>query len=188
VPPPPANPYSWTRFLLELAALLGALLTGILFATFFPTFNARALQTLEVASWKCLGIGLATLLALPAAALLFLALGVGLPLALLTAGLWFALLYLAKFIVALALGRRILRTVRPQTNVFWTLLIGLVIVWTVSNLPPPLGWMAWLGIAVFGLGSMTITLLDHRIPVLVAPPPLPDQHSGNPDGTGPRSV
>jgi hypothetical protein len=181
VPVTPPSRYTWTLFFFELAILLGALLTGIIFATFFPTFNARALQTLEVYPWKCLGVGLVALLAFPAAALVFLVIGIGLPLALLTAGLWVALLYLAKFIVALALGRRILRSLRPDTNVFWTLLAGLIIVWTLSNLPPPAGWLVWLGVAVFGLGSMTITLLDHRIPVLVAPPPLPDSKSGNPE-------
>jgi cytoskeletal protein CcmA (bactofilin family) len=180
-PAPPPSRFTWTFLLLELTTLLGALLTGILFATFFPTFNARALQTLEVSPWKCLGIGLAATFALPAAAVVFLLLGVGLPLALLTAGLWIALLYLAKFIVALALGRRILRTLRPDTNVFWTLLVGLVIVWTLSNLPPPAGWLTWLVVAVFGLGSMTLTLLDHRIPVLVTAPPLPGQNPEKPE-------
>jgi hypothetical protein len=181
VPVTPPSQYTWAFFFFELAILLGALLTGIIFATFFPTFNARALQTLEVSPWKCLGVGMVALLAFPSAALVFLVIGIGLPLALLTAGLWVALLYLAKFIVALALGRRILRSLRPDTNVFWTLLVGLIIVWTLSNLPPPAGWLVWLGVAVFGLGSMTITLLDHRIPVLVAPPPLPDSKSGNPE-------
>lgn len=171
--------FSWRLMLYELSALLGALLSGILFATFFPTFNARSLQTLEAAPWKSLGYGLAALILLPLAALSFLAFGIGLPLAGLTAGLWLALIYLAKFIVALALGRRIAARLRPQTNVFWTLLVGLVIVWTLSSLPLPAGWLAGLGIAVFGLGAMTITLLDRRIPVLVAPPPVPEAKPGN---------
>lgn len=178
-PAPPPPHFLWTTLLLEVTAFLGAFLAGILFANFFPTFNARSLQTLETTPWKSLGIGAAAFLILPAAAFAFLLLSLSLPLAFLSAGLWLALLYLAQFIVALAVGRLILRSVQPQANVFWTLLLGLGIVWTLSNLPPPVGWLVWLGVALFGLGSMTITLLDRRIPVIVSPPPVPGASPGN---------
>ncbi len=108
-----------------------------------------------VRSWKrSLGWGVATLVGGPVLILLLAVTLVGLPLALVLLGLYLLGLYAAKIVVALALGRALLRPRgNPRRDALRALVVGLVLV-TLATALPLVGGPIWVAVACLGAGAL----------------------------------
>jgi hypothetical protein len=79
---------------------------------------------------------------------------VGLPLALVLLGLYLLGLYAAKIVVALALGRALLRPRgNPRRDALRALVVGLVLV-TLATALPFVGGPIWVVVACLGAGAL----------------------------------
>ena len=130
------------------AALLGW--AGLLLAPGLVVESADGVR-----SWKrSLGWGVAALVGGPVLILLLAVTLVGLPLALVVLGLYLLGLYAAKIVVAIALGRALLR---PRGNLrrdaLRALVVGLVLV-TVATALPLVGGAIWVVVACIGVGAL----------------------------------
>lgn len=159
-PQQPANTaVNWVR------GLVGTFVLGLAFLLLLPGFSRRTMDTLRRSPWASLGIGFALLLLVPIAALVLLITGIFL------GGWWLALMAMALYGIALALGfvtsgyfggRWILeRSGRPDAHPIWALLLGLMIL-TLLVLLPILGPLVGFAAVLFGLGALAIAAARAR--------------------------
>lgn len=156
--------YFWAAVRIAAALAFGLFLYWLVPALFqWPTPPERRL----LASG---GIGFLALVATPAAAALLGVTVVGLPLGVLAIGAWMVAIYLSGILVALVLGRLLLRGVRANGGAFaLTLLAGLVVLQVAVHLPY-LGGVARLLVILVGLGLL-VTQLVHLARRLREPAP-----------------
>lgn len=171
---PPAPPPR-ARFARHGYLFLAALLVGMPFVGFFPMLAGGAVRKLRVSPWRALLAGLAALLVGPFLVAFAFVTIVGIPLALMLAALYGALVYLAHVVVALWLGHLLLRTPGPQTfaRVLSALAVGLFLLYFAAALP---GVASVLAFPVVGLGGGALVLAFLQRPfisVAMPPPPLP---------------
>lgn len=120
-----------------------------------------------------LGFGFVVAVVIPAAALLAMVLLVTIPLGLIILALYAAAGYLARLVVAQAIGDKVLRTVRGgrQASAYASLALGLLLFYFLTQIPY-VGFLIWLAAVVAGLGG--IFLATRRPPLdepEVPPPP-----------------
>ena len=146
---------------LQFALFLAALLVGLPFVAVFPLYTTRAVTLLRTQSNKCLLAGGITLAALPMVAVMAALTWIGLPMALLLAGIYGALLYLAKIIVAIPLAAWLL-TLRGPTGrplgALPVLVVGLFLLYVGAALPF-VGFAVWLATVLYGMGALVLALL-----------------------------
>ncbi len=136
----------------QAVRLVAALVTGLLFYWLFPSLFAVQLET-GGAVLRTMGVGFLVLVATPVAAVLALITLIGLPIGLLALAAWGLGLYLAKILVAYALGQRLLRASEGQPrSMAHTLLVGLGIVIVAVNIPYLGGPIHFL-LILLGLGA-----------------------------------
>ncbi len=133
--------------------LVAAFATGLLLYWLFPVLftapMASARSILVTALW-----GFLALVAVPVAAIILAVTVVGLPISLISLATWGAGLYVAHVLVAVFLGRALLRSsagAKPALAV--PLLVGLVLVTIATNIPYIGGWVCFL-ILLLGLGMI----------------------------------
>lgn len=148
---------TWIVRLLRIGAFL---LTGLALVAVFPGTFGRLRENLEQRPWPSLGFGLAALAALPPALAVAAVTVLGLPLALIGAGLLGAALYLSRAVVALWIGERILRRRPGRGGRAAAFLAGGALL-LLAGLLPWVGWAVTLLATVAGLGA-GVDLLARR--------------------------
>jgi cytoskeletal protein CcmA (bactofilin family) len=164
----------------QFAFFLAALLAGVAFVALFPRFTMQAVAQLRAQPGKCLLTGGIALPLLCMVAVMAALTWVGLPLAALLLGLWAALLYLAKFVVAIVIAVRLL-TLRGQPErplgALPVLVVGLFLLYVGAALPV-VGFAVQLVTVLYGFGALALALFygERGGPVggrpAVEPPPL----------------
>lgn len=158
----------------QMLLFSAALLVAMPFLAVFPRYAGRSVRLLRGSAWKCALAGFAAFALFPMAILILPFTIVGLPLGVMLLLAFLLLLYLSKFIVALALGGWVLRRRGPAT--FWralsTLAFGLVLLYVLVSLPG-IGLAAWLLTLCLGLGSLLLSVFLPAPEEPPAPPPLP---------------
>ena len=163
------------RLLIQGYLFMAALLVGMPFVGFFPMLAGGAVRKLRATPWRALMAGMVTVLFGPfLMAFAFMTL-VGIPLALLLAALYGAVVYLAHIIVALWLGHALLRAPGPQSfaRVLSALALGLFILYFLTAIP---GFASFLlfPVVILGSGALVLAFLQRPfIPVVMPPPPPP---------------
>lgn len=156
-----ASFYLWQSLWLVAALIVGGLLLWLV-----PGAATARFETPSVVV-RTLGIGFLCVVATPVAALLVAMTLVGLPLAIVLLGLWALAVYLAKITVAILLGRAFLGP-RNSGRGAAALLVGLLAVFVAVNLPI-VGWIANLGLTLFGVGALFAWALAAYRGAAVAP-------------------
>ena len=154
---------------------LAALLVGMPFVGFFPLGAGGAVRKLRVSPWRTLLAGLAALLVGPFLIAFAFVTIVGIPLALMLAALYGALVYLSHVVIALWLGHALVRTSGPQTfaRVLSALAVGLFILYFAAAIPGVASFLAF-PVVVLGSGALVLAFLQRPfISVALSPPPLP---------------
>lgn len=158
----------------QMLLFSAALLVAMPFLAVFPRYAGRSVRLLRGSAWKCALAGFAAFALFPMAILILPFTIVGLPLGVMLLLAFLLLLYLSKFIVALALGGWLLRRRGPAP--FWralsTLAFGLVLLYVLVSLPG-IGLAAWLLTLCLGLGSLLLSVFLPAPEEPPAPPPLP---------------
>ena len=176
---PQAAP-SWQDVaLMQAFFLIAALMAGIPFVAVFPAYAGRAVRTLRTSPLKSAFFGALMFLIVPTFAVVSIVTLIGLPLGLILACLAFCIAYLAKVVVALAVGAFILRL--RGGHGFGTsllaLLAGLTVLYVFAALPA-IGGAVSMAVVLLGSGALVASLAPGaRGPV--APPPMPAQAGGD---------
>lgn len=148
---------AWIGRLVRIGAFL---FTGAVLVALFPGASDRLRETLEGRPWLSLGLGLAALLGVPLALALIALTVLGLPLALIGGALFAAALYLARAVVGLWLGERLLGRGPARARRVAAFLLGGALV-GLAGLVPWLGWIVTLAATLAGLGA-AVELLSRR--------------------------
>jgi cytoskeletal protein CcmA (bactofilin family) len=112
--------------------------------------------TIQRQPGPCLGWGALIFFITPLAAFIVMLTVIGIPLGLLSMAVWGILVYLSQIPVALIIGWLILsrnRDIRSHALLVGALALGLFILYLLTCIPI-VGWIIWLFIFFFGLGSL----------------------------------
>ena len=135
--------------------LLALYLTGALMIWLFPTMTSGVSSTIGRRPGLSAATGsLVLLLSFPLFIVLLITL-IGIPIALIFAGVLAVAIYLSKFFTALTVGNLIARRTGWKPNPYADAAIGLILI-TLLELIPFIGWLAALLSLLFGLGALVI--------------------------------
>lgn len=145
--------------------MFGLLAAGALLLALFPRFTASTVQTVRGSPLGSLGLGTAIFFSLPPVILLLVISIIGIPIALVLAGVYAAALLAGFLMTALFMGERLLQFARRRTNAgFWArvgaLAIALLVLWLVRHIPYAGGLLILLAL-VIGLGAMALQAFSH---------------------------
>jgi hypothetical protein len=146
--------------------MFGLLAAGALLLALFPRFTASTVQTVRGSPLGSLGLGTAIFFSLPPVILLLVISIVGIPIALVLAGVYAGALLAGFLMTACFVGERLLQLARRRTAAvgYWarvgTLAIALVILWLVRHIPYAGGLLILLALAI-GLGAMALQAFSH---------------------------
>ena len=143
----------WVATSLFGAALLGWI--GLIIAPGLVMESADRVRRVG----PSLGWGFVALLGTPVAIVVLAVTLVGFPVALLLLGIYLLGVYAAKIVVALALGRTLLRPRGDaRRDALKALLVGLVLI-TLATAVPVVGWPIWMLVVWLGLGALAWRLV-----------------------------
>lgn len=147
----------------QLFRLLSALIAGSILLWLIPGLTRLTLET-GISGLLTAGAGLVTLVSAPIIMLLLMITLIGLPLAVLGLLAWLLLIYLAKIVLAAYIGQRVLasseKSERFASNIFLTLLVGLVIIIATVNIPAIGGLLSFIYL-ILGMGMITQAVMRH---------------------------
>lgn len=139
----------WPRQLLKVLAFL---LTGAVLVALLPGPFERLREGLQAHPWPAMGMGLASLVLVPLVLLLVGVTVVGLPLMLIGTGLFLASLYVARAVVAIWLGRKVLGAGGGRGRGVLAFLLGGAVLVLLGQLPW-IGWAITLVATLAGFGA-----------------------------------
>ncbi len=142
-----------------LGDLLMSILLGLALVFFMPNFVIRAAGKAITSVGNSFLIGLVVAIVAPIALLLFMLTLVGIPLALALFVIFFLVLWFAKVLGSIALGRRIL-TVKKTESSYKAVFLG-VVLYFVLGIIPVIGSLLQGFIALTGLGSLAISKKEY---------------------------
>jgi len=171
---PPVTPtFSLTRLGHHFVGLFAALLVGMLLLTLFPMTMVMSTQTVRAVPWRCLWVGALCLIILPVFILTCLSSRVGIPLGLLTLGIWLFMIYSSQVIMGLVIGSLILK--RPSTairHIVLSLFTGLAIIYLLTAIPQ-IAVSIFIAIICMGSGAIFLSLIQRRRLLVQPPHPIP---------------
>lgn len=160
--PQPSRYMQPNFYMAQLRGFVAALVTGLLLYWLFPSlFGWRASSAIQVGT--ATGVGFLLLVATPVAALLISITMIGLPVGLMTFAVWGGAIYLAKVVLAPAIGVLIVKK-EPSTSVASfaaVLAAGLAVFWLL-RLIPMLGPVVSFVVVVVGMGVLGLRVYAMR--------------------------
>jgi len=139
--------------------LLGLLAAGLLLIALFPRFTRAAMQAINAAPLKSVGLGAAIFFSLPPVILLLVITIIGIPIALALLAFYATGLLTGYLVLALFLGDKLLHAARRPPGAFaWragSLAAALILLWLVRHLPY-IGDLVVLGALLAGLGAIVL--------------------------------
>jgi len=170
------------RLQLRLVQFMGAFLVGLIWLRLSPLTLSRAVHQLSVAPWRCFFTGIAAcFLVLPIALLLAISI-IGIPLALVSAGLFAVLLYVARIVTAILLGRIILRIKKSSAAVSPLLMMtaGLLSLYILTLIPMISGGI-WIVAVCAGLGALVLNIAAGSVVYVQPPQAKPPEEISKPE-------
>jgi cytoskeletal protein CcmA (bactofilin family) len=148
----------------RVLALAALAITGIVLYLLFPRFALAAARTLRATPWRALGLGFASLVAVPVLAVLLLASVVGIPLALALLAAYLILLLAGFLVGVLSLGELGLSHLAPtrshsRAGLVAALILALAVLWLLRQIPVLGGLLTFL-ILLFGTGALLLAGFD----------------------------
>ncbi len=149
--------------MVEMYFFIAAIAVGIPMMLAFPDLTGHAVRNMRVGLWKCGLIGITLLFGAPFAVIAIAFTVVGLPLAAVTGGLYALIVYLGKFITALAIGSALLQK-RGQISLSGALLslvTGLLLYYSLVFIPV-IGSSLQATATAFGAGGLILAAIARR--------------------------
>ncbi|HEY3379258.1 MAG TPA: hypothetical protein VGL77_17395 [Armatimonadota bacterium] len=157
---------------------LALFIAGLVFIAVAPRFTEETQLTLRAHPWASLLTGLIILIVTPLAVLIVMATVIGIPLALIALWIYGTALFLSPIVLAIFVGRAILR--RRTDALYLSLLIGVVLFILVRLIPILGGLVAFIAL-LLGLGAFFLTWQARSTHPLYPPvPPVESQPSETP--------
>jgi hypothetical protein len=148
----------------KILGFLMAFVTGLIIILIIPGRSASAADSIRNKPWASLGWGAVILFATPIAAILACFTVIGIPLGLIALVLYAIAIYISQVFVSLFIGRWIIGRFREADSkaiMVGALASGLVII-TLLELIPFLGFWIGLAVALFGLGAVLVSETTSR--------------------------
>lgn len=142
-------------FVVELLAFLAALAVGSVLVLAAPHYASSMGRMVEQRPWSSLGLGIVLLIVTPIAAAILMITIIGLPAGLITLALYAISIYLAKFPVALWIGRKITPSKETKATLA-QMAIGLLAIYVVGLIPILGAFVKFLTLLI-GLGALVFT-------------------------------
>ncbi len=160
--------YQKAKPLTSVLDLFASFIIGFIFLGLFSKSFEKTVMAMENRPYAAFGWGAIAVLLLLLVAVLFAVTIVGLPLALLLFLATLLLSYLAKFLLAFFLGRKILLSQFGERR-GWAMILGLIVI-AVYDLIPFFGPALKLLLSLFALGGL---VLSYKQPAIYHQKPLP---------------
>jgi len=143
----------------SIFGFLSLLFTGLFCLWAFRHSMVHAVDMANLKSLPSLGFGFLIAFTTPIVALVLLATGIGLPLALMVLLAWCLALFLGKLVGILVIGLRLVRADRKSSfpRLFWAFTVG-AFVFSILALIPVLGWILRLLLSLLGIGGLILVL------------------------------
>ena len=161
-----ADERAWRRFAQGATIIggvtlsLGLLLLGAILILAMPRFTREAAESIRRLPWQTIGIGLAVLVGVPVMCAILVITLIGIPLAVLLAFFYGALLVLGYLIGAVFLGDLVLRRINAAKldSVWWRVLflVLAIVAIAVAKLIPVVGPLACGLLFLAGLGAFSL--------------------------------
>jgi cytoskeletal protein CcmA (bactofilin family) len=139
---------------------LGMVLLGAVLVLGMPRFSREAAAAIRHRPWQSLGLGIAMLVGVPAALVVLLVTIIGIPLAVLLAFAYGALLVLGYLVAAIFVGDFALERIDAGklASVWWRVLFLLLAIVAIAllRLVPVVGDLAWCLLFLAGVGAFTL--------------------------------
>ena len=155
--PARAAPFSKARG--KVLGFLMALVTGIVIILIAPRRSTLITDAIQSKPLPSLGWGAVVLFAAPVAAIILCVTVIGIPVGLIALTIYGIAVYLSQVFAGLFIGRWIIghfREVESRAILIGALAAGLAIL-TILRLIPFLGFIIWLGTALFALGAVVVS-------------------------------
>jgi hypothetical protein len=146
---------------IKIVVFISKLIVGLLIIALFKGYTRRLIDTLNKATWKCLGWGFLSLIVIPVAiAILFMVL-IGFPLAVFGTFIYMILLYLASIFVAMVIGEKIIQLFKKKGTIslYPAFIIGLIVLFVLCWIPI-FGFFVRLFVLLFGSGMIILGTWD----------------------------
>jgi hypothetical protein len=141
--------------LYKILVLLVLLALGVIVTAFFPTHLDAIARTVRHDPWRSAGIGLLAFLCLVPLTILVAITIIGIPLVPLIGLGAIVSTFIGYFAVSATIGRELPVDVKWKTT-FWAFTLGLVLL-TLVNAVPFLGWFTWMAAVIVGLGATLLS-------------------------------
>jgi cytoskeletal protein CcmA (bactofilin family) len=139
---------------------LGMVLLGAVLVLGMPRFSREAAAAIRHKPWQSLGLGITMLVGVPVALVVLLVTIIGIPLAVLLAFAYGALLVLGYLVAAIFVGDFVLERIDAGRldSVWWRVLFMLLAIVAIAllRLVPVLGDLAWCLLFLAGVGAFTL--------------------------------
>ena len=132
---------------------LALFIVGAIFLALAPRLTSETVGVVRTHPWASLLTGFIFLVVIPAAAIIAAMLLLGIPLALIMAGIYGTLLFLSPIFVAMLVGQRLLRRPLDAGGSYAGLFLGIVLL-ILLRLIPVLGGLVLFIITLLGLGAL----------------------------------
>lgn len=142
-----------------LGDILMSILLGLCLAFFFPNFVLKVADKALTSVGNSFLIGLVTAIITPIALLLFMLTIIGIPLSIALFVIFFLVLWFAKVLGSIALGRRILNIKKSELS-YKPVFLG-VILYFILGIVPIVGGLLQAFITLTGLGSLVISKKEY---------------------------
>ncbi|MEJ2187169.1 MAG: polymer-forming cytoskeletal protein [Gemmatimonadota bacterium] len=155
----PPETGGWAGGVVRFLLMLGFLVAGLATVVVLPGAAATAEVRLRTRPGAAFGLGLAWLVLVPIAIVMVCITVIGVPLGLVAAALYLISVYLARAVVAVWIGRLILRrgSEHDRTGLALAFLTGGIVL-LVLGLIPWVGKIITILTCIFGLGAMALTM------------------------------
>jgi len=157
-PPPAVTPKPLPKGIpsaLKFLWLLGLIATGAVMVLLFPCYMREMGDDMLSKPWPNIAWGFLVFLATPISVLLIAFSVIGIPLALISFGLYLVALYLTIPLVGTAIGKRILGWIlrREDVNLYGSMVLGITIFFLLQHIPL-IGWIIGLLGVCWGFGGI----------------------------------
>jgi cytoskeletal protein CcmA (bactofilin family) len=141
----------------SIIAIFAALIVGLVMTSWLVKPLNEITEKIFSRTFKNLGWGFLVLFLSPFIIAILAITVIGLPLALILLGLWLLILYPAKIIVAIALGRKLVNKInflkRYKDSLMGAMVFGVIVAWIIFSIPV-IGWILSVIAVLIGVGGI----------------------------------
>lgn len=147
---------------IKFISLISSLIVGFLLLSFIPFFVKAADTTLTTRPWGSFGLGIVAALVFPMIFIILLITVIGIPIAFVALGIYLLLLYFAKLLTIIIIGKKLVNLVSPKKGYFWGLVIGAIVYELITFITPINFFIAIITYAI-GLGALLLTKRNYYL-------------------------